>query len=168
MTCHECELMLALDQRSPEAEAHVAECAECRSLAQEMAANADALREMSGEPMPQVRSAVLAEIRAQESRRRVMRWGWALAAAAAAVLAIGVAKKDRAVTPVLVSKGESPVAHPVQAQEVARLAITRPMHHRRLESRRQPERLTPLRVKMLTSDPNVVIYWLVEAKEGSE
>jgi hypothetical protein len=56
----------------------------------------------------------------------------------------------------------------VQAREVARLPITRPTHHRRLESRRQPERLTPLKVKMLTSDPNVVIYWLVDSKEGSE
>jgi hypothetical protein len=33
---------------------------------------------------------------------------------------------------------------------------------------RAKEKMEPLKVKMFTSDPNVVIYWLINPKEGTE
>jgi len=165
MNCQECELMLALDERSAELDAHLVGCPGCSELATEMAANSDALREMNAEPMPQVRSMVLAEIRAQESRRRVMRWGWALAAAAAVVVVFGVARKDRA-KPDVGRPFQTAAALPRAEQKAE--PVQRTVAKRPVEARRRPGMVAPLRVKMLTSDPNIVIYWIVESKEGSD
>jgi hypothetical protein len=176
MTCQDCELLLAMEESSAELDRHLGECAECRTLAAELAANSDALREMATEAMPSVRGAVLAEVRAQNARRNVVRWGWALAAAAALVIAIGVSRMRTPVATLpTVAKMQPTVEAPVVRQPV-HVAASRLRVERRLERRRQPERLAPqqperleaLKVKMLTSDPDVVIYWLVEPKEGSE
>src|SRR5207253_232423 len=80
MTCRECELLLA--DGLPGAESHLAGCRDCRALAEELGANAVALAAMRDDAIP--------------VRGRRPRWVWATAAAAAAVLAVGlVAWKDR-------------------------------------------------------------------------
>ena len=167
MTCQECELLLATEQHSAEADLHLSGCAECRALNAELSANSDALREMVTEAMPSVRSAVLAEVRVRNVRRSVMRWGWALAAATL-VIAFGLSRmRAPVVSPPAIAKMPPSVEAPVARPHVQAVA-GRPRAGRRLESRRQPERLAPLKVQMFTSDPNVVIYWLVEPKTGSE
>jgi hypothetical protein len=85
-----------------------------------------------------------------------MRWESVLAAAAAIVIAIGLwhgkpAEKppERAAAVKIVGPTWTPVA-PVK----------------RARKKRPPAE--PLRVKMFTSDPDVVIYWIVDKKEGIE
>jgi hypothetical protein len=134
MTCQECEIKLGMGENATE---HLASCAECRRLAEDLRLNAFALREMRARPRMQ----------------------WVLAAAAAAIaIAIGL---WRVRTP----------EKPPERAAAARIAgPTRtappapPVKH--LRKKRPPSE--PLRVKMFTSDPDVVIYWIVDKKEGIE
>jgi hypothetical protein len=133
MTCQECEIKLGMGE---DAAGHLASCAECRALDEDLRLNAVALREMRVRPR--------------------MHWVWALAAAAAIVLAIGLwhgkppeKLPERAAAAKIVGPTRTPVA-PVK----------------RVRKKRQPPE--PLRVKMFTSDPDVVIYWIVDKKEGIE
>ena len=138
MTCQECEIKLGMGEN---AAGHLESCAECRALAEDLRLNAIALREM------RVRAGV--------------RWEWAIAAAAAIILAIGP------------WRGKPPEKKPPEraasakivgpTREVKPTAVA-PVKH--VRKRRQPAE--PLRVKMFTSDPDVVIYWIVDKKEGIE
>ena len=119
---------------------HLATCAECRWLAGEMRLNAVALSEMRVRPR--------------------VRWQWALAAAAAIVMAVATWKVTR------VEK------LPMQPVRVA-VAAAKPVVAGHGPAPRKAKRhlspaAEPLRVKMFTSDPDVVIYWIVDRKEGIE
>lgn len=163
MTCQECEVLLASEGGSAEIERHLAACADCRELRNDLRANADAFREMTAMPLPSVSWAVLAKVRAQETRRQVARWGWALAAAAAIVV-VFLATRPAPVAPlppVVIAKA---LAHDVAQHTVTPVVNT----HRKRQATRLPAPQQPLKIKMFTSDPDVVIYWLVEPKEGSE
>jgi hypothetical protein len=166
MTCPECEDLLALEKSSEELAGHLAACAECRELAEELRSNTEALREMAAVELPSVRGAVIARLRAQSARQRMARWGWALAAAAAVLIVFGVTrttKVDRPAPP-LVTVAPA-VEQPFQTAAAVRPNVRRP-GGRRQAGRPAPQQL--LKVKMFTSDPDVVIYWLIEPKEGSE
>jgi hypothetical protein len=135
MTCQECEIKLGMGEHAAE---HLASCAECRALAEDLRLNAVALREMRVRPR--------------------MRWEWALVAAASIVMAIGL------------RHGKPPEKPP---ERTAAAKIGRPTRTaavmapaKRVRKKRPPAE--PLRVKMFTSDPDVVIYWIVDKKEGSE
>lgn len=134
MTCQECEIKLGMGENEAE---HLAWCAECRRLAEDLRLNAVALREMRVHPR--------------------MHWEWALAAAAAIVIAVGLWRigptekpPERAAAAKIVGPTRTPPAVPVK----------------RVRKKRPPAE--PLRVRMFTSDPDVVIYWIVDKKEGSE
>jgi hypothetical protein len=144
MTCQECEIKLGLGEEDRE---HLASCEECRWLAKELRLNSLALREMRVRPR--------------------MQWGWALAAAAAAIMMA------------IVLRNSMPPKEPPQKAAAAKIGRPtrpeRPMLARAPEVKHiRPHRVTkrepsePLRVKMYTSDPDVVIYWIVDRKEGSE
>jgi len=135
MTCQECEIKLGMGEN---AAGHLASCAECRALAEDLRLNAIALRQMRVRPG--------------------MRWESVLAAAAAIVMAIGL------------WHGKPPEKPPERAA-AARIgrptrtaAVVAPAKH----VRRKRTPAEPLRVKMFTSDPDVVIYWIVDKKEGIE
>ena len=163
MTCQECEGLLASEETSAELDRHLAECSECRELAADLGANADAFHEMTAMPMPSVQGAVLGQVRARETRRQVARWGWALAAAAAIVIGF-LATRPAPVAPlppVVIAKA---LAHDVVQHSVTPVVKT----HGKRQATRSPAPQEPLKIKMFTSDPDVVIYWLVEPKEGSE
>ena len=132
MTCQECEIELGMGENAAE---HLASCAECRALAEDLRLNAVALREMRVRPP--------------------MRWAWALAAAL--VIAIGLWR---------VRPAEKPPERAAAAKIVGptRTAAVAPV--KRVRKKRKPAE--PLRVKMFTSDPDVVIYWIVDKKEGIE
>jgi len=88
------------------------DCEECRALAGEISANAEALSELRGEVLPR--------------RKTVYPW---VAVAAALLLAVLTGVKN------------PPPSAPVGHSE-------------------------PLKIKMLTPDPDVVIYWLVDSEKG--
>jgi hypothetical protein len=97
------------------------ECTECRALAEELSANAEALSELRGEVLPALM------VRAP-TRTTVYPW---IAIAAALLLAVLTGVKN------------APPTAPVRHSE-------------------------PLKIKMLTPDPDVVIYWLVDSKKEEQ
>ncbi|HVO98095.1 MAG TPA: hypothetical protein VMT15_08505 [Bryobacteraceae bacterium] len=150
MTCQECELLLGNGENASE---HLASCADCRGLEEELRLNGVALREM---------------------RVRPVRWHWAVAAAAAVVMAIGVWSMAPGVKPASVAeKGDRPLGPlPPPRGSVMDLRSGQsgqsPFPGRPVKARRKTGASEPLKVKMLTSDPDVVIYWIVDRKEGTE
>jgi hypothetical protein len=139
MTCQECEIKLGMGENAAE---HLASCAECRRLAEDLRLNSIALGEMKVRP--------------------VVRWAWALAAAAAVLMAVFVwraAPRGR----LRQADYQSAAGYQPAPQKPA-MAVQKP--RRRRHSATAPAE--PLRVKMFTSDPDVVIYWIVDKKEGYE
>lgn len=141
MTCQECEIKLGMGEDASE---HLASCAECKWLADELRLNAAAMREM---------------------RVRPVRWAWAVAVAAAIVMAFGLWRHSPHVVP-----------HKEPPRMAAAARIGRPTGNeqvvvppvKRVRAHRKQMPAEPLKVKMYTSDPDVVIYWIVDRKEGSE
>jgi anti-sigma factor RsiW len=150
-------------------ESHLAECADCRALAEELRAGQALLGELRDEPLEdamlsQVRQRVMAEVRtARFTPRRAL--VPLLAFAAALVLVVVLAWPRHAVkqVPVVARVEPTPVAPvaPVPAARVVavRHRVVRP--HRRAPAA-QPG--PPLLVQFVTDDPNIVIYWLVDQK----
>lgn len=161
MTCQECQIELFEDAPGRDALVHVAECADCRVLAREVRANAEALAAFQGEELP---------ARPFAYPRRFRPWVWGLASAAALVLGIGL---PRVFEPEVVVVPE--VTPPVAVARVGPLPPA-PETTKRTQAVRArprpaivlpaPEPAQPLLVKMLTPDPDVVIYWLIDADKG--
>ncbi len=162
MNCQECELALGLEESTAALEEHLTGCGACRVLAEEVRANAAAFEAMGNELMPGVRAGVMAAIRRQTGARQVLRWGWALAAVAGVVAMIGVSRNWRE---------EKLVIPPAKVAGVPANGLERPdervfilpavAHKEKVQKRES------LMVKMLTDDPDVVIYWEIETKEGT-
>src|SRR5579862_774384 len=156
MTCQECELLLAQEDASPEVEAHVAGCPACRSLADELQANTHALRAMGGEIVP------VAPVRLRPSHPW---WKWTSAAAAVIITLSAAWLASRPAKPPHIVSIDVNVTGVVPKAEVpyVKAPIPETLTPRTIPAVQaaEPE---PLRVKMLTPDPDVVIYWLVEPK----
>lgn len=147
MNCRECELLLASEDPQA-AEEHLAVCDPCRAFAGDLLVNSEALRSFSADPLPR--------LRITPARPALGRW----AIAAAAVVAFGLGLRAW-VRPALVL--ELPPARVAAAPPIAGSPRIMPVRHRR--HAKPPAALT---VKMLTPDPDVVIYWIVETKEGMQ
>jgi hypothetical protein len=158
MKCEDCELLLAQEEINPEVEAHVAGCFGCRSLAAELQANAHAMRALGQEVLPPVTM----------PERGVPWWKWTSAAAALIITMGGAWWASRPPKPPQIVSVDVKVTG-IVPKEVAPVPA------------KIPEKLTPaavpiapvaytepLRVKMLTPDPDVVIYWLVDSKERDQ
>jgi hypothetical protein len=147
MKCQDCELILAQGQVTSEVEEHLQQCAECRALGQDLLANALVLESLRSEELPSV-------VVKLPRRGRVYAW---VAVAAAAMFAFAL----------LVPRPQplKPVASPVVSQMASQPAPlpqppeTAKAEPPRLQSRQKVE---SLKIKMLTPDPNIVIYWLIE------
>jgi len=166
MTCQECRIELFEDTPGRDALVHVGECEACRELAREIQANAEALAALRGEELV---------ARPFVHPRRPKPWIWGLAAAAALVLGIGLPRLFR--TEVVVEPEVTPPVEVAQ-EEPAPPAPETPKRTQvvlRAKARPRPavappveEPTQPLMVKMLTSDPDVVIYWLIDPVEGEK
>jgi len=170
MTCREFEPLIALyagsDLDTPDlvrVDEHLARCAGCRALLEDLQASRESLLDWGSEPvegalLTAIRSGALARIGAR--RRRV--WPWIAAAAACAALAA------------LLTVGAPPKAVPAppppeRGVEIAEKAEAPPPASRPAPRRRRVKRAPvidgePLIVKMLTDDPDIVIIWLVDQK----
>ena len=133
----------------------------------------DLLREVHREPIPEahfaaVRARVLSQIAAERgvSRQRIWWYGFAIAAAAALLLMFW---PKPAANRRVVARIPAPIEEPLTAargsidhgREGPVLGV-RPRRRRkpRITGVIGPPNPTPLVVKMLTDDPNVVIYWI--------
>jgi hypothetical protein len=151
MTCQECELLLADGPADASVEDHLRGCAACRAIEEELRANALALSSMRDDELPGV---------TMPKRRPVLPW---IAAAAAAVLLAliahqGLQRQSRHTQPV-----------PARVTVTAKPPVASEQAPRLLVRQRKPKRASrsapleqPLLVKMLTPDPDVVVYWLVD------
>lgn len=149
MTCAECELLLAQDEIVPEVEEHVSGCSSCRSLATELQANAHAMRALGAEHV----SAPPMRVRPSYPW-----WKWT-SAAAALIVTFGAAwfvsrppKPPQIVSIDVNVTGVVPATVPVEKAAIPQTIASTVAY------------TEPLRVKMLTPDPDVVIYWLIEPK----
>jgi hypothetical protein len=163
MNCQECEVALGMEETAVWVEEHLAVCAECRGLAEEIRANAAGFEAMGNEELAGVRGGVMARIWKERASRRVLRWGWALATAAAVVAMIAVSRSWREETIVIpaVKVASVPSNELVRPDEKV-FVLPVVAHKKKLQKR------ASLMVKMLTDDPDVVIYWEIGTKEGSE
>ena len=164
MTCQECEIKLGMGE---EASQHLASCKECRLLARELRLNALAMRDMQVECVSALWGGPLgfrwsrtagpggpARTRASAPHANKVRVV-TLAAAAIILMAIFL-RMPR------LEKLQSPVHVAVSAPQIK----LPPVRAKRVHKKRVPAET--LRVKMFTSDPDVVIYWIVDKKEGYE
>jgi anti-sigma factor RsiW len=173
MNCQEWEQQVALhvenDLPAEEArrvEEHLAGCAECRELLEDLRASQAALKEIEAEGvdgalLAVVRSGVLSRI--GERRRSIWPWAAAVAMAAALMAALLPAPREVAPEPRAAPIARAPVTPP-KAEPVVARARSRPYpaRPRRTESRQASRGSDPLVVKMLTDDPDIVIIWLVD------
>jgi hypothetical protein len=156
MKCEECELLLAQNEVDRAVEAHVAGCPNCQSLWTDLQANAHVLRALGEEVMPPVRIA-----------ERGFPW-WKLSSAAAALIITAGAAwfASRPVKPPHIVSIDVKVTGMVPKTEAPYVKAEIPTTLTPAATPIIPVVDTePLRVKMLTPDPDVVIYWLVDAKE---
>jgi hypothetical protein len=181
MNCRDCRERIARDGGGPEIESHLEGCADCREFQAGLRETLRFLREthewsLEETHLAAVRARVLERL---ESRRRWWPvWAAGLAAAAATLLALVwavslhqraervetrfVAKPPAHTAPVERAPGSS-AAPPVLAAEKA----PRPKPPARVRRMPRPpiaEPAEPLMVKLVTDDPDVVIYWIIDAK----
>lgn len=156
-------------------ESHLAECADCRALAEELRAEQALLLELRDEPLDeamvaQVRQRVLAEVGA--ATRRPSRLYWKLALAAALILAAvlawprhhsGASSQGYPVGPAASHAAQAEAGRGPAAAHGAAPLVRKTRHRlRRRVPADQPG--PPLLVQFVTDDPNIVIYWLVDQK----
>jgi hypothetical protein len=197
MTCQECELALAGEDRIAMVEDHLAGCAACREFEVELRENSQALRALAMEPVPvglalgrtvaehgpaPLRHAAHGAAPLRHAAHGAARyqpaewWG-----AVAAVLVIGFVSswamlRSRSASSHVLAVPSARIAVPAgeQAAPAGAWQATRspaplktaaaPVRHRAPNRSRSQENNEPriLQVKMLTDDPNVVIYWQIE------
>jgi hypothetical protein len=141
---------------------------------------ADLLREAHHEPIEPayyaaVRTRVLAELGRERRPAWQRTWVWGLASIVLVVAFVIVprpAPVGQAVPPALRTKAPAPIYQPATpAPTVAANPRPAARHRRRILARVNqggrpggPPHLEPVVIKLLTDDPNVIIYWIADAK----
>src|SRR5580658_3074309 len=153
LKCGDCELRMAELDFGEEVDAHLRVCAHCRWLAEELRENSialQAMREMEGGLQP-----ALGFNLAHGFNRH---WAAVPAVAALALLAIALPwhRKAAVVAPL---SAPLTAAAPASAPEIFAVApIRRPRP--KVPKPKPPQPEETLMVKMLTPDPDIVIYWI--------
>lgn len=166
MNCADWQLRIAAESEDAAVAEHAAGCADCREFAHELAENQRALRTLAVDEaaVSALRARVMAEVGA---RRWRFAWWWAAPSAAAlasiaAVVAVWPSAPDPAPPPAVVYAPRPPdVPVPIERREPAVVRVRRPVVARAAKPAQA------LRMEIETSDPNVKIIWLVDAKGDS-
>lgn len=192
MSCSQWEIRIAesLDAgMSVAVREHVASCAQCAALLSELEANAAAMRDcdVTGAELRQLQDRVMRQIPVGRRRPVSRVAGWIAAAAAVLTVAVGIGRwKDGEVVPPRqpsVGAGHPPHMALRQSpargfkgeasrtlQKVARPAPAAPFPKESAEplvvkAKPPAEKAEPLLVKLVTDDPNIVIYLQSEDKK---
>ena len=182
MSCSKFETDIALyaggdlpRARMARVEAHLAECADCRALAEELRAGQALLGELRDDPLEdallaQVHRRVLAEVkheawRADFSPRGALAPLLAIAAALLLTVILLWPRHHSGAAPSAAAASHAAQADagrvPAAAHGAAPL-IRKSRHHLRRTPSAQPG--PPLLVQFVTDDPNIVVYWLIDQK----
>jgi len=167
-----------------EVEAHVLDCAECRQFVEELRESQTIFKSLRAET---VSPAALANVRERvllglESNWMLrierflfagLRWRYALAGVVlVAVVSGSVWFWNEPETPIPVGElYERPAGHRPALQPAVKPAApliektVRPVRRLKPKPAAEPKQVV---VKLLTDDPNIVIYWLVDEKNGGE
>jgi hypothetical protein len=166
-------------------ESHLAECAECRDFAAGLRFDLEALRQEHQRPITAahyaaMRARVMERVHAE--RRGFPWWRWALVPALAAAILL-LAFWPRASQRAPVAQRQPARVHATEAVSVPAVVVEsasaaparvhrrrRMVHDAALRAMPIPELPAespqPMVVKLLTDDPNVVIYWITDIKGG--
>jgi len=177
MSCDAFEKLIALDAgddlapaEAARVRAHLDACPDCRELARNIAQSRAALKALSEDApdedaLAPWRRNLMAHIEAAP-RRPAPGWLWTWAAAAAmallALLLIRAIPRHAPPPPALLTRVTPPAIPPAPPSVEPRPA--RPAHPRARHRPAPTPAPEPLLVKLETSDPNVVIYWILEGK----
>jgi anti-sigma factor RsiW len=169
MNCPEWEERIALygggdlpPNEMAETDRHLAQCAPCREFAQGVNWSLAIVRSAHSEPIPPAAfTALRARVLEQLARERRPPWrlAWIVPLVAAAVLTVTLVLPRR-VAPIrtAVTPPPAPLFEPVAPATEEPITPKRPPRARRLPKPRAPAE--PLMVKLITDDPDVVIYWI--------
>src|SRR5262245_34171595 len=175
-----------------EIQAHLVSCGACRDLATGLRESQAILKSLKQDTvgvaaLSSVRARVLAEVGSSRARSAWGRWVYAVAGTVfVGLVCIGIASKMRVPAPPIPQIVESDPLPPPAAVPLTRETVTTPPDSIKSEKvtvplraedgrrRRQGAAHTeppaeppkPLVVKLLTDDPDIVIYWLVDEKNG--
>ncbi len=168
MRCQHYEALIALHvegdlppARAAEVEAHTTGCASCREFAEEIRATQAIWKQARQEEIdPAVYDAVRSRVMARLPARRQWGWIWAVPAAALACLllfALAGTKPEPLLLRVMAPRPPAiqPSAPRPQPVRVA---------HRKRRIRPKTVATEAMTIKLLTDDPDVVIYWIVDKK----
>jgi len=166
MSCKEWEERVALHvggdlpaEIASAVERHLAGCSGCQVLWSGLRESLELLQAAHAEPLPPAAyTAVRARVLAELSMRRQPWWRWAAGLAAAALLllvalAVRPLPKVEPLPPLALAV---PPAPSVRAMAIPAPPRPKPRPHLAAAPRQ------PLLVRLVTNDPNVVIYWIAD------
>jgi anti-sigma factor RsiW len=171
MKCRDYEDLIALwaggdlsQDEARQVESHVAACEACRAFANEMQECRAALAGLREAPPMSVRAAVMERVARPQ---RSWMWLWKPAAAGFAAAAAGFVVWLQGIDTRIPPPPAAPVVRAAVPAEGLEFA-PRPEPKPRVVARSKPQTVEPqesFMVKLITDDPDVVIYWLF-AKRG--
>ncbi|HEY2379940.1 MAG TPA: zf-HC2 domain-containing protein [Terriglobia bacterium] len=187
MTCRHSENELALyvegdlpPAKADQVDVHLHSCPVCRQFVDELRETQSTFKSIrqetvSPQALAHLRTRVLGQVAAQNRRPGWGRWVYALAGVAFVVVVVAgaLSRYDRPVAKVqAVAVSPPAVLQPSVALHAEVVADKQPPKPHLRRSHRPPETKAAeppkeIMVKLLTEDPNVVIYWLVDQNGGA-
>ena len=165
MNCREWEERIAGDLDDAAVGRHIAECPGCHVFASGLRQTLEELRQAHTEEevAPAHYAAVRARVMAELRPRR--RWGWVWAAAGvAASVFVALSVESRMKVEELPRREIVAAAPPAPAAPVVRQAEPETRAGRPVQRARALRKTEEVVMKIETGNPDVVIYWIAEAK----
>ena len=160
--------------RVPRVEGHVAQCEECRDFLEAMRDSQAALHALGREDIDEdalgrVRTAVMAGVYETPPARAAIPLRWAMASAMAAMVVLAGFAAYQAVPGPSEEQVSQSASMPLVLDADRNVQMVQaPVPDAMVETRSEYPAVEPLMIKLVTDDPNIVIYWLVDGNEEYE